>query len=55
MEALLNGRQAAEVINLSEWMVWQLLKTEQLARVKGGMRVFIEAAELHRFIESNGQ
>ncbi len=55
MDALLNVKQAAEVLNLSEWMVRHLLKTKQLAKIKVGTRVLIEAKELHRFIESNKQ
>ena len=55
MDALLNIKQAAEILNLSEWMVRHLLKTKQLEKIKVGTRVLIEAEELHRFVESRKQ
>ena len=55
MNKLFNVKETAEVLNLSEWMVRHLLKTKQLAKIKVGTRVLIEAEELHRFIESNKQ
>jgi excisionase family DNA binding protein len=55
MDVLLNVKQAAEALNLSEWTIRHLLKTKQIAKIKVGTRVLIESDEIQRFIESHKQ
>ncbi len=55
MDKLLNVKEAAETMNLSEWMIRHLLRTKQLAKIKVGARVLIEACEIQRFIETRKQ
>jgi excisionase family DNA binding protein len=44
--------EAAEMIGISESMLWQLLAAGDIAKVKIGRRTVIRVAELERYLEA---
>lgn len=50
---LLDVKEAAMALGISQWTVRYLMRTRQLSRVRIGTRVLISTSELNRFIEAH--
>jgi excisionase family DNA binding protein len=53
VKLLLNVKEAATALSLSPWTIRKFIKLHKLTPVRLGRRVFVEVAEIHRFIERN--